>query len=300
MTMSRNDPAPGDQVSRRRFLAGLASTSFVLGAAGGATTMYSWRNHKSADDDQASSELSPSAPAAGQATVPALDHDRYMRAAIAQARLVPELPFGAVLVDSGSGEIVAEGHNRSQQNPTFHGEIDVINRLAAEKSDIDWSALVLYTTAEPCPMCQSAIEWAGIASVVYGSSIPFLKRSGWWQIDLCAAAVIERTPFRKTAHTGRRARKRVQRAVSCRAQGSLPRRGLEITLATSHGHRLVRSSRSLLPAGEIFEQSLCRRAIGPVGGRDFQRVANVVARLGCAPGRGAWRRAAGMRKGNLG
>jgi tRNA(Arg) A34 adenosine deaminase TadA len=199
---SRDHPPSGTSVGRRRFLAGLAGTSFALGALGGATAIDSWRNHKSADGDQGSRELSASATTARQAKVPALDHDRYMRAAITQARLVPELPFGAVLVDIGSGEIVAEGHNRSQPNPTFHGEIDVINRLAADASDVDWSALVLYTTAEPCPMCQSAIEWAGIAAVVYGSSIPFLKRSGWCQIDLRAAAVIERTPFRKTALLG--------------------------------------------------------------------------------------------------
>ena len=126
------------------------------------------------------------------------------RAAIDAARQVPELPFGAVLVDSRSGEIVARGHNRSGENPTFHGEIDVINRLAARagRGEIDWSALVLYTTAEPCPMCQGAIEWAGIGNVVYGTSIETLQRLGWWQIDIRADEVIRRTPFRETRITG--------------------------------------------------------------------------------------------------
>ncbi len=133
-----------------------------------------------------------------------LDHERDMRAAIDAARQVPELPFGAVLVDSRSGEIVARGHNRSGENPTFHGEIDVINRLAARagRGEIDWSALVLYTTAEPCPMCQGAIEWAGIGNVVYGTSIETLQRLGWWQIDIRADEVIRRTPFRETRITG--------------------------------------------------------------------------------------------------
>ena len=90
------------------------------------------------------------------------------------------LPFGAVLVDRRSGEIVARGHNRSNENPTFHGEIDVINRLASQANgEIDWASLVLYTTAEPCPMCQGAIEWAGIGHVVYGTSIETLERLGW-------------------------------------------------------------------------------------------------------------------------
>jgi tRNA(Arg) A34 adenosine deaminase TadA len=125
-----------------------------------------------------------------------------MRRAIAQARGVPHLPFGAVLVRTATGEVLAGGHNRSAASPTFHGEIDVINRLAARQPQVDWGSLVLDTTAEPCPMCQSAVEWAGIPWVVYGSSIPFLQGLGWWQIDIRAAEVARRTPFRRTAVLG--------------------------------------------------------------------------------------------------
>jgi tRNA(Arg) A34 adenosine deaminase TadA len=112
-----------------------------------------------------------------------------MRRAIAQAREVPLLPFGPVLVRGATGEVLAEGHNRSAASPTFHGEIDVINRLAAGRPQVDWGSLVLYTTAEPCPMCQSAVEWAGIPWVAYGPSIPFLQGLGWWQIDIRAVEV---------------------------------------------------------------------------------------------------------------
>ena len=87
-------------------------------------------------------------------------------------------------------------------SPTFHGEIDTINRLAERDPKVDWTSLVLYTTAEPCPMCQSAVEWAGIPLVVYGSSIPFLKSLGWWQIDIRAEEVVRRTPFRRSAVLG--------------------------------------------------------------------------------------------------
>lgn len=34
---------------------------------------------------------------------------------------------------------------------------------------------VRYTTAEPCPMCQAAILWSGIGTVVLGSSIRSLQ-----------------------------------------------------------------------------------------------------------------------------
>jgi tRNA(Arg) A34 adenosine deaminase TadA len=130
------------------------------------------------------------------------DHPTYMRQAITQAQQVPLLPFGAVLVQSMTGNVLAEGHNRSAVNPTWHGEIDVINRLAGRDPKVDWTGLVLYTTAEPCPMCQSAVEWAGISLVVFGSSIPFLKDLGWWQIDLRADEVARRTPFRTTTILG--------------------------------------------------------------------------------------------------
>ena len=127
---------------------------------------------------------------------PDLDHDGFMRLAIEQAKKVPTAPFGAVIVDSRSSKVLAEGYNRSIDSPTFHGEVDVINRLAASpERPEDWSPLVLYTTAEPCPMCQSAIAWAGIGSTVFGSSIPFLQDLGWSQIDIRAAQVIHRTPF---------------------------------------------------------------------------------------------------------
>jgi len=129
-------------------------------------------------------------------------HDDFMRRAIVLAKQVPELPFGAVIVRRATGEIVAEGWNRSSESPTFHGEIDAINRCAAAHRSIDWTALDLYTTAEPCPMCQSAIEWAGIATVYFGTSIPYLREGGWWQIEIRAEEVASRTPFRQTRVVG--------------------------------------------------------------------------------------------------
>ena len=130
------------------------------------------------------------------------EHDAFMRRAIELARQVPAFPFGAVLVLHDTGEVVAEGWNRSVENPTWHGEIDAINRCAQARPDIDWSRLTLYTTAEPCPMCQSAVAWAGIPWVAYGSSIPFLQGLGWRQIDIRAGEVARRTPFRRTGVLG--------------------------------------------------------------------------------------------------
>ncbi len=126
-----------------------------------------------------------------------LDHDRFMQEAIVCAKQVATRPFGAVIVVAERAEVIARGFNRTDVSPTFHGEIDVINRCAENNPNVQWSGLVLYTTAEPCPMCQSAIEWAGISMVVFGSSIPFLKSLGWNQIDIRAEEVAKRTLFNK-------------------------------------------------------------------------------------------------------
>lgn len=122
-------------------------------------------------------------------------HEPYMRRALEIARTNPRAPFGAVLVDRPTGRIVAEGVNRGTENPTWHGEIDVINRCAAGRAEVDWRQLRLYTTAEPCCMCQGAILWSGIGQVVFGTSIRTLQRLGWRQIDVFADEVVRRTPF---------------------------------------------------------------------------------------------------------
>ena len=105
------------------------------------------------------------------------------------------MPFKAVIVDARSGQIVAEGWNKSSVNPTWHGEIDAQNRLAESPKRFDGSRLALYTTAQPCPMCQGAILWSGIETVVYGTSIRFLQSLGWRQIDILAEEVVRRSPF---------------------------------------------------------------------------------------------------------
>jgi tryptophan-rich sensory protein/tRNA(Arg) A34 adenosine deaminase TadA len=120
------------------------------------------------------------------------EHEVLMREAIQIAEKNPQAPFGTVLVDRRTGQVVARGVNASSTNPTFHGEIAAINDYA-QRGGSDWSHLTLYTTAEPCCMCQGAILWSGIPEVVFGVSIADLKDLGWRQIDISAAEVIERS-----------------------------------------------------------------------------------------------------------
>lgn len=131
-----------------------------------------------------------------------LEHVRYMRRAIELAGNVPNAPFGAVIVDMQTGLIVAEGWNQTSVNPTWHGEIDAINRMVLSGSGIETKQLALYTTAEPCPMCQAAILWAGIELVVFGTSIRSLQRFGWRQIEISADEVVRRSPAWKCTVIG--------------------------------------------------------------------------------------------------
>jgi tRNA(Arg) A34 adenosine deaminase TadA len=129
------------------------------------------------------------------------EDESFMRRAIQLAGNNPKYPFAAVLVD-GDKRVVAEGWNRSINNPTWHGEMDAINKCAASDPKIDWTSLTLYTTAEPCAMCQGAVAWAGIKRVVFGSSIPFLKSLDWWAIDIRAAELARLAAFRKCTVVG--------------------------------------------------------------------------------------------------
>jgi len=122
------------------------------------------------------------------------DHERHMRRAIELAANVPDVPFGAIIVDRDTDTILSEGWNKTSYNPTWHGEIDAINTLAASNVGIKGKNLVSYTTAEPCPMCQAAVLWSGIQTVVYGPSIRSLQRLGWRQIDILAEEVVRRSP----------------------------------------------------------------------------------------------------------
>ena len=124
-----------------------------------------------------------------------MDHERYMRRAIEIAHGNPDAPFGCVIADRETGEILAEGVNDAERSPILHGETAAIMDLVASSPDAEWTNLVLYTTAEPCPMCSGAILWSGLPLVVYGTSITTLKALGLPQIDLPADEVSARSSF---------------------------------------------------------------------------------------------------------
>lgn len=120
-----------------------------------------------------------------------LDHERYMRLAIVQARKVPACPFGAIVVNYHTGAVVAEGWVRTDKNPIWHGEMTALYNCPDTDTGFDWKNVCLYTTGESCPMCQSAIIWTGMPLVVYGSAMPLLQSCGFGEINIRAQTVID-------------------------------------------------------------------------------------------------------------
>jgi tRNA(adenine34) deaminase len=122
-------------------------------------------------------------------------HEQAMRLAITEARANPAFPFGAVIVRAADRQVLAKGVNNGAANPTFHGEIVAMNNYVAQHGNQGWGEAVLYTTGESCPMCMSAMIWAGIGGVVYGTPITQLAQYGISQILIPSTTVIDASSF---------------------------------------------------------------------------------------------------------
>jgi tRNA(Arg) A34 adenosine deaminase TadA len=56
-------------------------------------------------------------------------------------------------------------------DPTAHGEVVAIRETAKALASFNLKGCVLYTSAQPCPMCLGAIYWSRIDRVYYGNSV---------------------------------------------------------------------------------------------------------------------------------
>ena len=77
-------------------------------------------------------------------------------------------PFGAVIVRNG--EIISTGTNRVVPNadPTAHAEIMAIRNACSKLGTFQLTGCTIYSSCEPCPMCLSALYWAGVSRICYG------------------------------------------------------------------------------------------------------------------------------------
>jgi tRNA(adenine34) deaminase len=127
--------------------------------------------------------------------IPLQMHEQAMWLAITAAYRNRFFPFGAVIVRAADRQVMATGINNGSTNPILHGEIVAINEYVSQHGNRGWEEVILYTTGEPCPMCMSALTWARIGGVVYGSSIEILRQTGIDQVLLPAAVVVSASPF---------------------------------------------------------------------------------------------------------
>jgi len=85
-----------------------------------------------------------------------------------------EVPVGAVVVDSTTGQIIARGGNTTEadHNPIAHAEIASLQRACALKQAPRLTECDLYVTLEPCAMCAAAISFARLRRVYFGAYDP--------------------------------------------------------------------------------------------------------------------------------
>jgi tRNA(adenine34) deaminase len=99
----------------------------------------------------------------------AIDLETFMREALCEAEAAGqagELAIGAVLVIDG--EIISRGHasHRRDKSQISHAELNTL-LAGGEGLWTDYRRAILFTTAEPCPMCLGAAVMADIPHIIF-------------------------------------------------------------------------------------------------------------------------------------
>lgn len=85
-----------------------------------------------------------------------------------------EVPVGAVVYITDTGEIIGEGANtrESDRDPAGHAELLAVRRAAAHLGDWRLNHCTVVVTLEPCPMCAGLMVNARVGRLVYGADDP--------------------------------------------------------------------------------------------------------------------------------
>ncbi len=110
-----------------------------------------------------------------------------------EAKQLGDGPYGALILDE-QNEIIARAGNTtsSDHSVTYHAEINAIQQAEYNRGVGKLGGCTLVSSAEPCPMCASAIVWSGLDAVIYGVSIETLTESGHDQIQIPSRRIFEK------------------------------------------------------------------------------------------------------------
>jgi len=99
-------------------------------------------------------------------------HEAYMREALALAReaeAAGEVPVGAVVVLAG--EVIGRGRNSpiASNDPTAHAEMIAVREACARIGNYRLEGATIYSTLEPCVMCDGALVTARVQTLVFSA-----------------------------------------------------------------------------------------------------------------------------------
>ncbi|MGH3738685.1 MAG: nucleoside deaminase [Micromonosporaceae bacterium] len=102
------------------------------------------------------------------------DDEKFLRRAVelaSQAGASGERPFASLLVGA-DGIVLIEDHNTvvSDSDITAHPKLKLARWAARELAPDVAAATTMFTSCQPCPMCETAINRSGLGRVVYALS----------------------------------------------------------------------------------------------------------------------------------
>jgi guanine deaminase len=92
-------------------------------------------------------------------------------------------PFGAAIAKDG--RVIAASRNKVLvSDASAHAEINAIRTASEILGTYDLSSCVIFSTTEPCPMCFSAIHWARISKLYFGTDITDAAKLGFNELPV--------------------------------------------------------------------------------------------------------------------
>jgi tRNA(Arg) A34 adenosine deaminase TadA len=97
-------------------------------------------------------------------------------------------PFGAVVVNEATSELVSVGINLVTSSGLSVAHAEIIALTLAQSALGEWNlvnagSLQLVTTCEPCAMCFGAVPWSGVKSMICGAGKKDAEAAGFDEGD---------------------------------------------------------------------------------------------------------------------